>query len=375
MKKSFKRVICVLMSLVLLLCAAVPAFAAEDPAEPFKPVLKQGENIELSITPDKSSYSWNDTVTFTVNIKNIAAQTLAPLRIEIFAETDELFFGDSLDNVFPGEVAPNESKKLDFNFSTRSISTIEKMFVVPFYALKNFFNGLFNDYDEYILTTDVKVGSFKYTFGVKAGYQESPDYYTEDIERIVAMYNEAYKATDPAPTGHSEMKLVGEMTGEGSVGSTLKALSPAANKALQKNSVVTDYIPGNGMLEASDVSAAKAISKNGKTTVLIQLNDQIDGVDAEPGSGSVGRGIGTLGSIDAAFDELGAEITEGKETITLTYTNAYIKCTIDNSNGTIIGGEWHCIVKLLLGDATFMYNGVIASIKNLQATIDYKVVI
>ena len=374
MKKRIKWVISILMSLVLMLCAAVPAFSAVDSAEPFKPELKQGENIELSITPDKSSYSWNDTVTFTVNIKNITGQTLAPLSIEVFAETNDLFLGDITDGIYPGSVDPDESKNLEFRFYSRNLSTFEKIFVAPIYSLKSFFNGLFKGYDEYILTTDIKVGYCNYTFGIKAGYQETPDNYTENIDEIVALYNKAYKATVPAPVGQSTMKLDGEITGEGDVGEVLGILSPAANKALQKNSVATNYIPGNGGILADDVVAATASTINGVTTVYIQLKDQTDGSSADRKSGPVGRGIGTVGSVDAALKELGAEITSGRDTIELTYTDAYIKCTIDNSTGAITGGVWRYIVKLYIGDVNAKM-GISFNIKNLNASIDYKVVI
>ena len=204
---------------------------------------------------------------------------------------------------------------------------------------------------------------------------ESKGLNSTDIAEVVAYYNAAVIKTNKegAPKGHSTMKLKGDITGDGAIGAILSVLSPAAEKALAKNSVETDYIPGKGMLKASDVTKAQASSKNGVTTIVIQLKDQTDGPDGDSKNGGpVARGIGTLGSIESALKELGAEITEGRETVKLTYTNAYIKCTIDESTGMVTGGTWHYLVKVLVGDAKAKL-GISANLKNLKAAVDYTV--
>ncbi|MGN0573962.1 MAG: hypothetical protein ACI4IX_08495 [Acutalibacteraceae bacterium] len=199
-----------------------------------------------------------------------------------------------------------------------------------------------------------------------------------NAEEVVAYYNAAVIKTNDskkAPKGHSTMKLDGDITGDGAIGAILSVLSPAAEKALAKNSVETDYIPGKGMLKASDVTKAQASSKNGVTTIVIQLKDQTDGPDGDSKNGGpVARGIGTLGSIESALKELGAEMTEGRETVKLTYTNAYIKCTIDESTGMVTGGTWHYLVKIFVGDAKAKL-GITANLKNLKAAVDYTVAI
>ncbi|MGN0547287.1 MAG: hypothetical protein ACI4I3_08135 [Acutalibacteraceae bacterium] len=199
-----------------------------------------------------------------------------------------------------------------------------------------------------------------------------------DAAEVVAYYNAAVIKTNDskkAPKGHSTMKLDGDITGDGAIGAILSVLSPAAEKALAKNSVETDYIPGKGMLKASDVTKAQASSKNGVTTIVIQLKDQTDGPDGDSKNGGpVARGIGTLGSIESALKELGAEMTEGRETVKLTYTNAYIKCTIDESTGMVTGGTWHYLVKIFVGDAKAKL-GITANLKNLKAAVDYTVAI
>ena len=198
---------------------------------------------------------------------------------------------------------------------------------------------------------------------------------SSDIAEIVAFYNKAHKATKPAPKGHSTMKLDGAITGDGALGGVLKVASPIIQNTLKKNSVETDYIPGRGELKASDVTKAKAVSKNGVTEIVIQLKEQTDGPEADAHTaGPVARGIGTLGNINNAIESLGAELYSGKETIKLTYKDAYIKCKVDESTGKITGGTWHYAVHVFVGEAEIKL-GLKFTAKNLRGIVDYTVAI
>ena len=198
---------------------------------------------------------------------------------------------------------------------------------------------------------------------------------SSDIAEIVAFYNKAHKATKPAPKGHSTMKLDGAITGDGALGGVLKVASPIIQNTLEKNSVETDYIPGKGKLQASDVVKAKAVSKGGVTEIVIQLKEQTDGPEADAHTaGPVARGIGTLGNINNAIESLGATLYSGKETIKLTYKDAYIKCKVDESTGKITGGTWHYAVHVFVGEAEIKL-GLKFTAKNLRGIVDYTVAI
>ncbi len=171
------------------------------------------------------------------------------------------------------------------------------------------------------------------------------------------------------------MKLDGEISGDGAIGALLKVLTPLAKNALERNSTETDSIPGHPPITASDVSSAKATSNNGVTTIEIQLKPQTDGSSASDREGPVGRGVGTLGNIDKAVDELGGSIESGYNTVKLTYNNAYIKCTVDENTNTVIGGTWHYTVNVSIADANVKLKGLPFHISNLKAKIDYSVVI
>ena len=193
---------------------------------------------------------------------------------------------------------------------------------------------------------------------------------------ILFAYNEAVKKTDPkAPAGQSTMKLAGGITGDGAIGAILKVLSPAAEKALAKNSTPTNFIPGYGELKGEDLKSIK-VTDNGKTYIVeITVKSQPDGPDADDKAGPVGRAIGTLGSIEGALKELGASFKSGRETVALTYDDVSVRAEIDKDTGLIVHGQWHYVVRVLVGNAEASISVLTANLKNLKANIDYTVVI
>ena len=199
------------------------------------------------------------------------------------------------------------------------------------------------------------------------------------VAEIVADYVKARKATKPAPAGKQTMVLGnnGKITGDGATGALFKVASPIINKVLQNNSTTTDYVPASSHsdLKASDVKSAKAIvSADGKyTDYIIYVKDQTDGPNGDSHNGGpVARGVGTLGSIDEALKQLGAEFKSGKENVKLTYTNAYIFARVDNSTGKIINGTYHYLVKISISEAELKL-GISAKVKNMYGEVDYTV--
>lgn len=199
------------------------------------------------------------------------------------------------------------------------------------------------------------------------------------VAEIVADYVKARKATKPAPAGKQTMVLGnnGKITGDGATGTLFKAASPIVNSVLKNNSTATDYVPASSHadLKASDVKSAKAIvSADGKyTDYIIYVKDQTDGPNGDSHNGGpVARGVGTLGSIDEALKQLGAEFKSGKENVKLTYTNAYIFARVDNSTGKIINGTYHYLVKINISEAELKL-GISAKVKNMYGEVDYTV--
>ena len=201
-----------------------------------------------------------------------------------------------------------------------------------------------------------------------------------DPATVAAFYCKARKATKPAPKGQQTLTLGngGKIEGEGFVGTIVKLGSGVIDSVLKKNSTETDWIPaGNHAdIKASDVKSASAKVNGNYTEVSMTFKEQTDGSDGDSKNGGpVARGVGTLGSIDGALKDLGAEIKSGRENVKLTYVNAKLNCKIDNNTGKIVSGTWSYTVQIRISEATISFGGFSGSAKNLYAEVNYKVVI
>ena len=201
-----------------------------------------------------------------------------------------------------------------------------------------------------------------------------------DPATVAAFYCKARKATNPAPKGHQTLTLgnEGEIEGDGFVGTIVSAGSGIIDKALKKNSTETDWIPAGSHadIKASDVKSASAKVNGNYTVVTMTFKEQTDGSDGDSKNGGpVARGVGTLGSIDGALKDLGAEIKSGRENVKLTYVNAKLNCKIDNNTGKIVSGTWSYTVQIRISDAKIAFGPLSGSVKNLYAEVDYEVVI
>lgn len=198
---------------------------------------------------------------------------------------------------------------------------------------------------------------------------------SEDISEVVKFYVDAYNKTNEAgkTPGKQTMALVeGSLNGDGPIGKILKVVEPVARKALAKNSIDTDCIPGHGLLE-DDVKSASAVSENGKTKIRIKVKQQVDGCNADgENGGPVARGIGTLGSIEIALNEMGAKMVTDGDSVKLTYNDAYIDCVVDNESGKIISGKWHHMVNIYVGEEKAKI-GLTATLKNFTGQVEYVV--
>ena len=193
-----------------------------------------------------------------------------------------------------------------------------------------------------------------------------------DKQSIIDYYNAAVIKTDVnPPKGNQTMLLSKDMDGDGAIGLIAKAKT-----VLKNNSTESDWIPGDGLLKLSDCESVSATVNNGVVTVNIKLKSQVDGSNANGRTdGPVARGIGTLGSIDQALDQMGATLSEGRDTVFLTYKNATIKATIDQKTGRVTSGTWKYTVDILIKDAKGTISNMSAPLKNITAAVDYSVVI
>ena len=377
MKKTLKRLLCTALVFILAFGSIFVTSNATDGWETTTGVVTppdepKSEMVQITVTTSKNEYALDDTITFNINIKNTSSETIRSITPVSCAAAENVFC-PSAELSFIAALQPGESGTVTCEYSTSSTSPVKRLFRILRYIFSRFFGGAAIDTVEYPYVSTVKVGAFNYDFGFNVLFNVGS--YSNDIEEIVSLYNAAHEVTRPAPKGHSIMELDGAITGDGALGGVLKVASPIIQNTLEKNSVETDYIPGKGKLQASDVVKAKAVSKGGVTEIVIQLKEQTDGPEADAHTaGPVARGIGTLGNINNAIESLGAELYSGKETIKLTYKDAYIKCKVDESTGKITGGTWHYAVHVFVGEAEIKL-GLKFTAKNLRGIVDYTVAI
>ena len=220
---------------------------------------------------------------------------------------------------------------------------------------------------------ETTVAATEATTAASAGLNSS------DINEVVEYYKAAVAKTKRVKDTE-KMALADDITGDGFIGAVLGLAQPIVEEVLADQGGESERdIPGsdNGVarIQASDVTKAVASSKNGKTTIAIQLKDQVDGPDAKDGKtvGPVARGIGTLGSIDGALKELEATISEGRDTVKLSYKNATIKVVVDEKTGKIVDGSWKYDIDVDIANAEIDLRGIAISARNLHTVIAYSV--
>lgn len=377
MKKTFKRLLCTALVFILAFGSIFVTSNATDGWETTTGVVTppdepKSEMVQITVTTSKNEYALDETITFNINIKNTSSETIRRITPVSCAAAENVFC-PSAELSFIAALQPGESGTVTCEYSTSSTSPVKRLFRILRYIFSRFFGGAAIDTVEYPYVSTVKVGAFNYDFGFNVLFNVGS--YSNDIEEIVSLYNAAHEVTRPAPKGHSIMELDGAITGDGALGGVLKVASPIIQNTLENNSVETDYIPGKGRLWTEDAVSAVSVSRGGITEITIHLKEQTDGPEADAHTaGPVARGIGTLGNVNNAIESLGATLYSGKETIKLTYKDAYIKCQIDNSTGKIIGGTWHYAVHVYVGEAEVKL-WLNFTAKNLKGIVDYTVTI
>lgn len=252
-------------------------------------------------------------------------------------------------------------------FLANFLNPISAFVMAIFMAFYNLFGGWFGFIEETPETPDV------------GSPEDAIVYETTDPAEVAAIYVElsdrTYAEYDYIE-GKQTMTLAGEITGDGAIGTIVEIISPVINAALENNSYDVYTVPGSsrGDLRADDIAeCCYREYYDGTASIEIKLKKQVDGPDEDMHeAGPVARGIGTVGSVDSALEELGAEITSGRDTISLTYRDAYIMYNI-NDSGYIDNGMCGYDVDVHIGSAKANLAGFSMNLKNIDATIEYRV--
>lgn len=204
----------------------------------------------------------------------------------------------------------------------------------------------------------------------------TPDYNyaTTDIAEVVEIYNSAVNASkDNAPAGFNRISLGSDIDIESIPEFITDTFADPIKKMLKDNSLETNFIPGNAELTADDVTLAKATTKNGVTTVDIMLKNQVDTADSS--QGPVSRGIGTFSSIDNALKLIDSSVVNGRENVTMNYSDAVIHCRIDKKSNKIISGKWNYRLEMNFGNADLKFGFLPVTFNNVRFVFNYDVTI
>ena len=340
----------------------------------------KGPYVKIEVDFDKDKYGLFDTVVSTVKVTNISDKILTGFKAEIAAK----------DSSFPGTYKVAEFLKSGetetITYKWQLPSNAEGLnFIAKFLLRVRDFIYMLTGRNAPEAIDGIKgspiTESFFADFGSNGKHEIIVSVYysvfeneKEKIPEIIEKYNSIASAVTGF-TGKSHMTLVdGSLKLDGTAGRLLPTLEEAAKSTFERTSYDVNEFPGNPPVKAEDIAGASMKSENGKTVITLILEDQTDGFEADPKNGGpVSRGIGTMGSVKDALDEMGAEFTSGAETVSLKYSNAVIRVEIDESTGKVVSGTWEYTVLIKVADARMSMSGMSVDIKNLQAAINYMI--
>ena len=165
--------------------------------------------------------------------------------------------------------------------------------------------------------------------------------------------------------------------GEGKVASYVNVFEPIAKKAVSKNTVKDDPLPGQyARIRPEDWQSASAVSDGKTTTIKVQVVPQTDGAKGQAFEGPVGRSMTVLDGVDQAVNEMpgvSADFDNGE--VRIEYLNPTISVQIENSTGKFVPGtcKWTyrvCATLVSLDTKVLAFN---VHLQNAKGEIDYTI--
>lgn len=178
-----KRIISLIMSVVMVLTAfQLTMFSS------FAKVVGPDKKTELTISTDKSTYSWGDTIIFTINVKNVTNETLKGIKINSFArEVTQIAQQGDLPVI--SELQPGESKTVQIKYYATKLASFLIIFMPIFWifspAGKIAYREANFNYEQRI-----KIGLFRHKVGFEVEYNAEVDedsicFSKPDIKNVV----------------------------------------------------------------------------------------------------------------------------------------------------------------------------------------------
>ncbi len=190
---------------------------------------------------------------------------------------------------------------------------------------------------------------------------QTPDNTSSQVEaplskvEIINTYINAAKMTTSSVVSVQKISLNDIIINDGSgfANSIIKMVKPVISTVVSANSTEFNGITGGyANMSESDVKTAELKTNGTKKSLKLTMNEQTDTVNTDINSGSVGHAISVIGDLSSVMGQLsdsGLPLEISDENISMTYKNAYVNVTIDES-GKIINGTWFYTVTINLTD-------------------------
>lgn len=198
-----------------------------------------------------------------------------------------------------------------------------------------------------------------------------------DVEQVLAFYKLA-AAKNIGKQFNKKLDLISIDGGEGKIiPRAVAVFEPVAKKAIAKNSVTDDPLPGDyKAIRPDDWLSAEAVNDGTFTTISVKVKPQTDGSDGKAFEGPVGRTMTVLDGIRTAMDELpgvSADFEHGK--VEIEYQNPTMTVKVCNSTGEFVKGEcrWYYRVHPTLFHLNGKMLGITVPLKNSTGFVDYTV--
>ena len=197
-----------------------------------------------------------------------------------------------------------------------------------------------------------------------------------DVEEVLTFYKLACAQNDVKQYTKT-LDLLSLNGGEGKVASHVDVFEPIAKKAVAKNTVTDDPLPGKyADIRPADWKSATAVSDGTYTTIRVQVAQQTDGARGKAFEGPVGRSMTVLDGVDQAVNEMpgvSADFDSGK--VEIAYRNPTITVKVDNRTGKFISGtcKWTYRVEAMLYSLDAKVLAFNVHLQNASGVIDYTV--
>lgn len=163
MKKAIKKIICMILCFAMIFTTLQTTMFSASAK-----VVGPDNKTELTITTDKSKYSWGDTIVFNIDVKNVSNETLTGIRISSLARNYMKLVEDGdapvISKLEPGETTTVQVKY----FATKLVGVMAFFFPIIWLfspAARILYRETPFNYEK-----KVKVGAIKYRIGFEVEY-------------------------------------------------------------------------------------------------------------------------------------------------------------------------------------------------------------